>query len=76
MLFRSAGAFNLGLLMRTTFGRGTPRGLQGRRSGVGSLAIAFETLVDRIGMATTRFWFISRVMPSVRRVNSSLVFAR
>ena len=25
-----AGAFNLGLLMRTAFGRGTPRGLQGR----------------------------------------------
>ena len=26
-----AGAFNLGLLMRTAFGRGTPRGLQGRQ---------------------------------------------
>jgi transposase len=26
-----AGAFNLGLLMRYVFGRGTPRGLQGRR---------------------------------------------
>jgi transposase len=26
-----AGAFNLGLLMRQMFGRGTPRGLQGRR---------------------------------------------
>ena len=26
-----AGAFNLGLLMRHLFGRGTPRGLQGRR---------------------------------------------
>ena len=26
-----AGAFNLGLLMRRVFGRGTPRGLQGRR---------------------------------------------
>jgi transposase len=26
-----AGAFNLGLLMRQVFGRGTPRGLQGRR---------------------------------------------
>jgi len=26
-----AGAFNLGLLMRKTFGRGTPRGLQGRQ---------------------------------------------
>jgi transposase len=26
-----AGAFNLGLLMRHAFGRGTPRGLQGRR---------------------------------------------
>jgi transposase len=27
-----ASAFNLGLLMRQVFGRGTPRGLQGRRS--------------------------------------------
>ena len=26
-----AGAFNLGLLMRHVLGRGTPRGLQGRR---------------------------------------------
>src|SRR5437899_327395 len=26
-----AGAFNLGLLMRKTFGRGTPHGLQGRQ---------------------------------------------
>ena len=30
-LFVHAGAFNLGLLMRKVFGRGTPRGLQGRQ---------------------------------------------
>jgi transposase len=30
-LFVHAGAFNLGLLMRQAIGRGTPRGLQGRR---------------------------------------------
>ena len=31
-----ASAFNLGVLMRKTFGRGTPRRLQGRRSRVGA----------------------------------------
>ena len=45
-----AGAFNLGLLMRKAFGRGTPRGLQGRGrargAGVGLLTNAFWALAD------------------------------
>lgn len=42
-----AGAFNLGLLMRTAFGRGTPRGLQGRRFTAATLEIILGTLADR-----------------------------
>ena len=53
-----AGAFNLGLLMRHVFGRGTPRGLQGRRRPcfllwllLSSLLAALErTLARRIGV--------------------------
>src|SRR5437870_6140229 len=48
-----AGAFNLGLLMRKAFGRGTPRGLQGRRFGVGALEIAFGIFVERVWLAVT-----------------------
>ena len=51
-----AGAFNLGLLMRKAFGRGTPRGLQGRRFGLGSLEVAFGICVERVWMAATRLW--------------------
>src|SRR5437667_4176247 len=60
-----AGAFNLGLLMRKTFGRGTPRGLQGRRFDLGALEIAFALFVERVRMAATRLWPISRRMPCV-----------
>ena len=40
-----AGAFNLGLLMRHTIGRGTPRGLQGRRRGCFALSLVVGWLV-------------------------------
>ena len=40
-----AGAFNLGLLMRRVFGRGTPRGLQGRRQLSDLLWQALSSLV-------------------------------
>jgi transposase len=36
-----AGACNLGLLLRTWFGVGTPRGLQGRAAGVTLLAVVY-----------------------------------
>jgi len=40
-----AGAFNLGLLMRYVFGRGTPRGLQGRRQPWRSLWLTLCSLL-------------------------------
>jgi hypothetical protein len=40
-----AGGFNLGLFMRTLFGIGTPRSLQGRRSAVVALLVALWTHV-------------------------------
>jgi len=70
-----AGAFNLGLLMRTAFGRGTPRGLQGRRFVLGALEIALGMFVERVWMAATRLWPISRPMPCVLRTYSTAVLA-
>jgi len=70
-----AGAFNLGLLMRTAFGRGTPRGLQGRRFVLGTLEIALGMFVERVWMAATRLWPFSRPMPCVLRTYSTAVLA-
>ena len=70
-----AGAFNLGLLMRKAFGRGTPRGLQGRRFGLGSLEVAFGIRVERVWIATARLWAVSRPMSCVLRTYSTVVFA-
>jgi len=67
-----AGAFNLGLLMRKAFGRGTPRGLQGRRFGVGSLNIAFAMFIERVWKAATRLWRASRLMPCGLRTCSTV----
>jgi transposase len=60
-----AGAFNLGLLMRRAFGRGTPRGLQGRRFVPSALEIAFGMRVARAWMAATRLCAVSRSLPHV-----------
>jgi transposase len=70
-----AGAFNLGLLMRNAVGRGTPRGLQGRRSGPGPLEIALGTLVDRVWTSGTRLWAIARPLPCVPRSYSTPALA-
>jgi transposase len=70
-----AGAFNLGLLMRTAFGRGTPRGLQGHRFVLGALEIALGMFIERVWMAVTRLWPISRPMPCVLRTYSTAVLA-
>src|SRR5262245_21781366 len=40
-----AGAFNLGLLMRKMFGRGTPRGLQGRELSVWAFGFVVAILL-------------------------------
>lgn len=44
-LFVHAGGWNLGLLMRTRFGVGTPRGLQGRRAAVLTAVAALWSLI-------------------------------
>jgi transposase len=41
-----AGGFNLGLLMRTLFGIGTPRGLQGRLAAAMTIFVTLWTLVE------------------------------
>jgi transposase len=48
-----AGAFNLGLLMRRVFGRGTPRGLQGRRQPSDLLWLALSSLVAALQRTLT-----------------------
>jgi transposase len=68
-----AGAFNLGLLMRQAFGRGTPRGLQGRRVDLGAPDIALGTLADRLWAAMTRSWMIWR--PMRQGLPTSSIFA-
>jgi Transposase DDE domain len=68
-----AGAFNLGLLMRQAFGRGTPRGLQGRRLDLGAPDIALGTLADRLWAAMTRSWMIWR--PMRQGLPTSSIFA-
>ena len=70
-----AGAFNLGLLMRQAFGRGTPRGWQGRRFGIGPLEIAFAIVVARVWTAAMRLWSTPELMPGVVRTSSTVGFA-
>ena len=60
-----ASAFNLGVLMRQAFGRGTPRGLQGAPFGPRALEIAFGMLVARVWTAATHLWRVSRSLPCV-----------
>lgn len=69
-----AGAFNLGLLMRKAFGRGTPRGLQGRQFDPRSLDIALGVLIGGLWALANR---LSRVPPPVPRlVRSSTTVAQ
>jgi len=49
-----AGAFNLGLLMRHAIGRGTPRGLQGRRRPCFVRWLTVSTLLAELGTALAR----------------------
>jgi transposase len=60
-----ASAFNLGILMRHAFGRGTPRGLQGGHFDPTALEIAFGMLVACVRMVARRFWRVSRSLPCV-----------
>jgi hypothetical protein len=56
--------------LRQAFGRGSPRGLQGRRFGLGALEIALGMFIERAWVATTRLWPISRLLPCVARTYS------
>jgi transposase len=47
-LFVHAGAFNLALWMRTLFGVGTPRSLQGRAVALGAMITTLCTLIDDV----------------------------
>ena len=55
-----AGAFNLGLLMRHVFGRGTPRGLQGRRRPCCALWALLSTLLAALETTLARHIGIPR----------------
>jgi len=65
-----ASAFNLGVLMRKTFGRGTPRGLQGRRSRSCAHEITLETFIERLWAMIARVWWLSPPCPNVLRTYS------
>jgi len=70
-----AGAFNLGILMRKIFGRGTPRGLQGRRFGPRTFEFAGGTFFARVWRALTRSWCVPELTSKVPRTYSTLVLA-
>src|SRR6059036_3293922 len=69
------GHQNILLLMRKAFGRGTPRGLQGRRLTLDALAVAVVMLVDRVWTAAPRLVLIARSMPYVLPTSSTVVRA-
>ena len=62
-----AGAFNLGLLMRSMFGRGTPRGLQGLISLLCPLTIAIRDACEAMAALC-----IPSVSPSAWRYHLAL----
>ena len=63
-----AGAFNLGLWMRTLFGVGTPRGLQGRLAALDAVLSALCSLTgEAIALIAIQ---INRRAGSVRRLNT------
>jgi IS5 family transposase len=64
-----AGGFNLGLVMRSVFGVGTPRGLQGRVAAViGTLVVLLATLRARVSAICAR----SGVHPRPRSFGSPI----
>jgi transposase len=66
LLIHGSG-FNLGILMRQVFGRGTPRGLQGRPSDVVSLEIALAMLSERLWMTMSALLAYLRLRPRASR---------
>ena len=66
-----AGAFNLGLLMRQAFGRGTPRGLQGRKSGPSAPEILLASFFDGLSALVDG---VSRTRLQLSRLVSEFTF--
>ena len=63
------------MLMRKAFGRGTPRGLQGRQFAPGALEIALGTLVACVWTVATRLWHRPRPLLTVRPTSWTVVLA-
>jgi transposase len=70
-----ASGFNLGILMRQVFGRGTPRGLQGDPLDARSFEIALAMLTESLWAATSAFLAHARLRPSVLRGHSEWAIA-
>jgi transposase len=68
-----AGAFNLGLLMRHAFGRGTPRGLQGRRRPCFVLWLTLFSLLAALRSTLTRRLGLWRALACSGIASCSLV---
>lgn len=62
-----ASGFNLGILMRQVFGRGTPRGLQGDAVDARSLEIALAMLTESLWAITIALLAHVRLRPRVLR---------
>jgi transposase len=70
-----ASAFNLGILMRQVFGRGTPRGLQGQPLDAGALEIALGMLYERLWVTANALLTHSGLLLRVSSSHSSLAIA-
>jgi len=70
-----ASAFNLGILMRQVFGRGTPRGLQGQSLDARALEIALAMLCERLWVTTNALLARVRLLPRVSGRRPALAIA-
>jgi len=70
-----ASAFNLGILMRQVFGRGTPRGLQGQPLDARALEIALAMLCERLWVTTNALLARVRLLPRVSGRRPALAIA-
>jgi transposase len=70
-----ASGFNLGILMRQVFGRGTPRGLQGDPLDARSLEIALIVLIESLWAATSAFLAHIRLRPRALRGHTEWAIA-
>lgn len=70
-----ASAFNLGILMRQVFGRGTPRGLQGDPLGPCALEIALAMLGERLWVTANPLLAHWRLLPRLSSPRSALAIA-